>query len=91
MTNGNFFDYHATRSFIEDAATHYSKSAPALVDWLDEIYISLAEAPATVTAFELLQLAQLKMDGEWEHPNYAQNRFYKVRSALGKDAGVLSF
>ncbi len=85
------FDYHATRRFIEDAATHYDKSAPALVGWLDELYIALAEAPATVTVFELMQLQQLKMDGEWEHPNYAQNRWYKVRGLLNKENGVLSF
>ena len=85
------FDYKATRQFIEEAAEQYSNSAPALVDWLDELYMALADAPLTVSVFEIMQLMQLKMDGEWEHPNYAQNRWYKVRAELGKDRGVLSF
>lgn len=91
MQQQPFFDYHAVRAFIEDAATHYAKLSPALADWLDEIYIALNEAPLTVSVFELMQLQQLRMDGEWEQHNYAQNRFYKVRALLGKDRGVLSF
>ena len=86
-----FFDYTATRSFIEEAAAYYCVSAPALCDWLDELYVALNEAPMTVTVFELLQLAQLRMDGQWEHPNYAQNRWYKVRDLKGLPNGVLSF
>lgn len=85
------FNFHETRRFIEAACNHYSKSAPALCDWLDELYIALSEAPLTVTVFELQQLNQLKMDGEWEHPNYAQNRWYKVRELKGQDRGVISF
>ena len=86
-----FFNYHELRSFIEQAAEHYSQSAPALVDWLDEVYIALAENPRAVTVFEVLQLQQLQLDGEWEHPNYAQNRWYKVREAFGRERGVLSY
>tara|TARA_R110000868_G_scaffold241646_1_gene497153 strand:- start:342 stop:620 length:279 start_codon:yes stop_codon:yes gene_type:complete len=86
-----FFDYAATRKFIESAATHYSKTAPALCDWLDDVYIALNEAPLTVTVFELFQLQALRLDGEWEHPNYAQNRWYKVREIKGQERGVLSF
>lgn len=86
-----FFNYQNVRVFLEDACTHYAKTAPALSDWLDELYVTLAEDPVKVTVFEVLQLQQLFMDGEWEHPNYAQNRWYKVREALGKERGVISF
>lgn len=90
-----FFNFHALRSFIEDAATHYSKSAPALCDWLDEIYIALAEKPESVSVYEIMQVERLRVvDGDfvgWEQPNYAQNRFYKLRVSQGKDAGVLSY
>lgn len=86
-----FFDYHALRSFLEAACAHYERSAPALSTWLDELYIALNEAPATVTVFELFQLQQLRMNEEWEHPNYAQNRWYKVRELRGQDRGVLSY
>lgn len=85
------FDYNATRAFLEGAVSQYEKTAPALADWLDEVYVALNEAPASVSVYELLQLQQLQMSGEWEHPNYAQNRWYKVRSLLGRDCGAYSF
>jgi hypothetical protein len=85
------FNYQQTRKFIEDACENYAKSAPALTDWLDETYIALADNPETVSVYELLQLQQLQMDGEWEHPNFAQNRWYKLRASQGKDHGILSF
>ena len=86
-----FFDYHKLRSFLEGAVSHYEKTAPALSTWLDDLYVSLADNPAAVSVFELLQLQQLKMNDEWEHPNYAQNRWYKVRALQGKDTGVLGY
>ena len=86
-----FFNYHEARGFLERACAHYEKSAPALCDWLDELYVALNESPMTVTVFELLQLAQLELNGEWEHPNYAQNRWYKVRALKGQPNGVCSF
>lgn len=88
-----FFDFHAAQKFIEDASLHYVKSAPALVDWLEDTYIALSESPASVSVYELLQLQQLRdvTSGEWEHPNYAQNRWYKLRVSQGKDAGVISY
>ena len=89
--NPTFWNYHDCRAFIEDAAAHYDQAAPMLVEWLDEVYVALCDAPQTVTVFELLQLQQLMVCGQWEHPNYAQNRWYKVRAALGKPNGVLSF
>jgi hypothetical protein len=84
-------DWHQVRRFIEDAAAHYDKTAPQLVEWLDDVYIALAEKPLDVTVFELLQLQQLRLDGVWEQPNYAQNRWYKVRALKGQPNGVLSF
>lgn len=91
MADTLVFNYWATRRFIEDAAAHYDKTAPQLVEWLDEVYRDLEANPRNVTVFELLQLQQLRLDGDWEHPNYAQNRWYKVREAFGRDRGVISF
>ncbi len=91
MPGAQLFNCHETRKFIERAAEHYATSAPALVDWLDEVYIALNEKPASVSVWEIMQLDQLMVDGTWEHPNYAQNRWYKVRAALGKERGVLSY
>lgn len=85
------FDYKAVRTFIEEAAAHYDKSAPALVSWLDDTYIALAENPRAVSVWEIMQLQKLRTDGVWEHPNYAQNRWYKVRAELGQDRGVISY
>ena len=87
----NFFSFSETLDFLTLAVNHYEKSAPALADWLDELYITLQENPQSVTVFQLLQLQQLVMDGQWEHPNFAQNRWYKVRELMGQDRGVLSF
>jgi hypothetical protein len=87
----NGFNYHELRSYIEDAVANYEKSAPQLAEWLDELYIALEQNPISVSVFELLQLAQLKMDGIWEQANYAQNRWYKVRALKGQDRGVLSY
>lgn len=87
-----FFDYKAVRTFIEDAASHYDKTAPALVEWLDETYINLAQKLQDVSVYELMQLQRLRYpDGTWEHPNYAQNRWYKLRASQGKDTGVISY
>ena len=81
------FDYKALRRFLEDAGTHYSTSAPTVADWIDEIYIPLAESPRDVSVWEVMQVQQLRdsTSGEWEQPNYAANRAYKVRSILGRD------
>ena len=87
-----FFNYQEARTLIEEAAAYYAKTAPQLVEWLDETYINLAENPAAVSVYELMQLQRLRQeDGTWEHPNYAQNRWYKLRATQGKPNGVLSY
>lgn len=79
------------REYLELAGNQYSKSSPALADWIDDVYIRLGENLASVSALELAAFSQLWQYGEWEQPNYAQNRIYKVRVQLGMDAGVCSF
>ena len=85
------FNYHAFRKLLEDAVCHYEKLSPALAGWLDETYVALAERPESVTVSDLMQVQQLRMNGEWEQHNFAQNRLYKLRAMQGKDRGVLSF
>lgn len=88
------FNYQAARTFIEDAVAHYEQTAPQLSAWLDELYVALSENPIGVTVFELQQLQQINLGvgcGGWEHPHFAQNRWYKVRHQLGKPTGVISF
>ena len=79
------FDYHAIRAFLEEAGANYEKTAPVVYDWIDTIYIRLAESPLTVSVWELMQVLKLKETScdQWEHPNYASNRAYKVMRELG--------
>jgi hypothetical protein len=87
--NTTFYNYSTVRTFVEDACAHYDQTSPQLAAWLDELYIALAQAPATVSVFELMQLQKLYENGQWEHPHYAQNRWYKVRALMNKDRGVI--
>lgn len=89
--NKNFLDFQALRDYLTEAVAHYEKSAPQLSEWLDELYVSANHTPRAVSVYELLQLQQLSLNGEWEQPNFAQNRWYKVRELNGQERGVLSF
>ena len=78
------FNYQTMRSFLEHAGTHYAGQSGLLEDWIDDVYIRLAEAPDTVTVYELNQVQALFVDGEWEHHNYATNRAYKCMTKFGR-------
>lgn len=73
------------REFLTEACRHYQKTAPAVESSLDDLYERMSEAPEKVSLMELRQVLMLRTDGQWEQPNYAQNRVYKVRHMLGLD------
>jgi len=73
------------RLLITEACRHYQKSAPTVVDYLDDLYIRIDERPTSVRLTELLSVEKLKEEGIWEHPNYAANRVYHLMSDLGMD------
>ena len=85
------FSVIAFRHFLELAAIEYAKSAPALADWIDDIYIRLGEDLLSVTVAELMAFGKLWSEDGWMHPNYAQNTIYKMRDRLGMENGVISF
>lgn len=86
------FDANAFMAFLIDATGHYEKSAPTVADHLDDLYRRLSEDCSLVTVLEIIRVAGLFEAGQWEHPNYAANRIYKMRSQLGMDTtGELGF
>jgi hypothetical protein len=75
----------AIREYLEHAGTAYLDKAPTVENWLNDLYIRIGEEPHKVSLFEINQAMFLYSDGEWEHPNYAANRVYKVMHMLGQD------
>ena len=68
----------AFQEFIEQAITNYRVSAPAVVAYLDDLYVRVQDQSDAVTLYELRQASFLYVDGGWAHPNLAQNRIYKL-------------
>jgi len=66
---------------LEEAVAHYEKSAPAVSDHCNDLYIRINESPKLVSLYELKQIETLWHEG-WEGPNYAANRIYKLRYYL---------
>jgi hypothetical protein len=83
----NIFELiNPVRLLIEEAVSHYEKSAPTVAAYLDDLYVRLNERPHDVRVSELGAVASLKDDeGQWEQANCAANRFYKLASRLGRD------
>lgn len=79
-------------AFLKAAVVHYEKSAPTVSDHADETYRRFLD-PADfagghdVTWREIGQLLQLRdeVSREWEQPNAAANRVYKLRHSMGMD------
>jgi len=76
--------------FLADAAAQYEKTAPTVETWADDLCSRLADL-RNISVFELCQFLALYEHGEWEHPNYAANRCYKVAERIGRERGVISY
>lgn len=70
---------------ITMACEQYERTAPTVHAWLDNLYIRIGENPVSVSMVELLHVESLREDGQWEQPNYAANRTYKMLARLGRD------
>lgn len=93
MTTG-FLDITAAQCFIQEAMSHYQeRKAPAwFTDWLDDLYMRLADNWAKVTLDELATLASLNVDGHWLTQHYAMNTAYKMLDRLGRDTtGIIGY
>lgn len=78
-------DVEAIRKYLESVVVQYEKSAPAVSQWADNLYIRLHEDVYNVRIAEILQAQMLHADDCWEHANFAQNRIYKLMDTLGQD------
>jgi hypothetical protein len=78
-------DTDAIEGFLAEAVEHYATSAPTVADHLDDLYMRFKGDGSEVTLLELVGVLRLREEGEWEHPNYAANRIYKLRDRLGMD------
>ena len=89
-----FIDITAMQAFIQQAMEHYQKqNAPGwLTDWLDDLYIRLADNWMAVTLDEMMILSSLNTDGLWLQQNYAANTIYKMFRRLKRDTtGILGY
>jgi hypothetical protein len=78
-----FFDYEKCEKFLAQVCRHYLESAPTVSEYADDVYRRLTSGGA-VQLDELTTLQALWSE-EWEHPNFAANRIYKLQSSLGMD------
>ncbi len=77
------FDFDKFLTFLEDACNHYAKSAPTVSDYCDDLYRRVNNGGDNVRLSEMTTAMILKENGEWEHPNFASNRIYKLMDRLG--------
>jgi len=75
----------AIRSELEAVAGHYDKAAPTVCDWANGLYARLNDEPDSVRLVELLAVERFREAGQWENPNVAANRIYKLMHRLGQD------
>ena len=75
----------ALRDFLARVVMQYEKSAPTVSRWADDLYIRVGEDIRSIQLVELLQAQALLENGQWEQPNYAANRIYKLMDSLGQD------
>jgi hypothetical protein len=80
-----FIDMQAIEGFLVEACERYEHTAPTVCDHINDLYVRLNETPEKVSVLELVRVLGLREEGEWEHPNYAANRIYKLRDRLGMD------
>lgn len=87
-----FIHYDELDKFLEDAVSHYERSAPTVADYCDDLYRRSHQAPQSVSLAELAGVQNLQEQGEWITPHFAVNRVYHLMHRLGMDvAGHLGF
>ena len=70
-------DVERIRVYLEEVVSHYTKTAPTVSTWADDLYMRLAESPERVTVKELIMVGRLYDDDGWQLANYAANTAYK--------------
>ena len=67
---------------LSEICKQYEKTAPAVSQWADDLYMRLQEEPDTIMLGELMIINHLMADG-WLSPNHAQNTLYHRLDRLG--------
>ena len=78
------------QSFLTDVVRRYDVTAPVVSRWADTLYTRLNEDIHSVWLVEMLTAQALFENDQWEHPNFAANRVYKLMTALGQDTQGLA-
>lgn len=81
-----FIDIKAARDFALEAYEHYRdrNMTGDFMEWLDGLYVQLGENWAEIPLFELWMLQNLREEGLWLAPAFAQNALLKLSDRLGR-------
>ena len=87
-----FFEPKKLLTFLELAVKHYEKAPAWFVNYLDELYMSMNDGWQKITLDEILTVANLYTDNQWEHEWLACNRLYKLFDRIGRDtSGIIGY
>jgi hypothetical protein len=78
-------DLDAISKHLCTVAAHYELSAPAVSHWADTLYMTMQEDLGNVTLREVITASALLEEGQWEQPNFAANRIYKLMESKKQD------
>ena len=79
-------DIDNIRNELSKICVCYEKSAPAVSQWADDLYMRLQDNPRDILLGELLIINHLHNNNEgFIHPNFAQNTVYHLLNNLRLD------
>jgi hypothetical protein len=85
-------DYSKFEEGIQALMLAYEKAAPAVADWVEDVYVRAGKSPETVSMADLHFLGQLFSEDGPIHPHLAQNALVHHLRRTGKSTnGLLSF
>jgi hypothetical protein len=80
------FDLDAVPDLLTEGCGHYEQTAPAVCDYLNDLYMRCDNTADSVVLSELIFLRKLAGGpGEgWMHPGHAQNALFHLLDRLGR-------
>ena len=78
-------DLDAISKHLSMVAAHYELSAPIVSHWADTLFMTMQEDLGKVTLREVFTASALLEEGQWEQPNLAANRIYKLMDTMKQD------
>ncbi len=70
------------QSELSKICAYYEKSAPAVSQWADDLYMRLSDNPHIVLLGEIMIINHLYSDNGFVHPSFAQNTVYHLLDRL---------